>query len=148
MKKTIPVFVLFFSLLGAVIAAACSDESCLNRYELIRLKVNRARVVFVGKVISVDRYEDLQDVQFTVSKVYKGAPGQEVKVDTERVGTSEAVCGNDFRVGEEYLVYAYGVVNEPGDEYSVDACGGARKLSCAGYEITSLERLTRLKGQE
>ena len=141
MKKTIPVFVLIFSLLGAVIAAACSDESCENRYELIRAKLKRARVVFVGKVISIDRNENLQDVQFTVSKVYKGYPGPEVVVNTDRVGSSEAVCGNDFRVGEEYLVYAYGLVSQPGDAYSVETCGGTKKLTCADYDLQELKRM-------
>lgn len=136
---------LVLSAMGNATAIACSMDSCDNQYEIVPPKFNRARVVFIGKVVRIDRYENLKDVKFSVSKIYKGDIGGTVTVNSENAGYSSAVCGNDFREGEEYLVYAYGMVSDPGDTYSVEACGGARKLSCAAYEIAKLEIISGVK---
>ena len=133
---------LIFSLLGSWNIFACSPEDCDNQYEIVPPKLSRARAVFIGRVIRIDRDENLKDVKFEISKIYKGDLGQTVTVTSESTGLETAVCGNDFHLGEEYLVYAYGVVSGRGDTYSVESCGGARKLSCAGYEIGKLETLT------
>ena len=147
MKNKILITLLTFALAAVPRVFACSMESCANQYEIVPPKLARARAVFIGRVTKIDRNESLKDVEFEVSKVFKGQLGDTVTVNSENVGFSEVDCGIDFLVGEEYLVYAYGIVTEPGDEYSVEACGGARKLSCAGYEIFSLERLTRSLAQ-
>ena len=133
-----------FFVAGNPVALACRGDSCYRQYEIVPPKFQRARAVFIGKVVKIVRYENLKDVVFEVSKVYKGDVGGTVTVNSESVGFKDAVCGYDFLEDEEYLVYAYGIVSVPGDVYFVEACGGARKLSCATYEIGKLEKLIKI----
>ena len=138
---------LFFSIAGNPLVFACSVNSCENETEIVPPKFQRSSAIFIGKVLKIDRYDNLKDIEFKVSRVYKGDIAETVTVSSESVCFDEAVCGIDFQEGEEYLVYAYGVVSDPGDVYFVEGCGGARKLSCAGYEIGALERMTRISGK-
>lgn len=152
LKNSLPykILILTFalSILGNPLSFACSLDSCNNQYEIVPPKFQRARAVFIGKVIRIDRDENLKEIEFSVSRVYKGDIGETVTVNSENAGISPAECGNDFREGEEYLVYAYGLVSDPGDTYSVEACGGARKLSCAGYEIAKLEIISGISNKK
>ncbi len=78
--------------------------------------LQRARAVFAGRVTRVN---DLLSgwtgrpvrVTFDVAQVWKGPAERHIMI---RTGTGGGDCGIDFRLGEDYIVYAYDAQDPPG----------------------------------
>jgi len=70
---------------------------------------DKTAAVFLGKVVSVDAY----GVKFRLEKRWKGNPEDEAVLSRNPAGTFPdgspipEECAYGFRLGEEYLVYAY-----------------------------------------
>jgi hypothetical protein len=70
---------------------------------------DQSAAVFLGKVVSVDAYV----VKFRLEKRWKGNPEDEALLSRNPAGTFPdgspipEECAYQFRLGEEYLVYAY-----------------------------------------
>ena len=97
-----------------------------------RQAFDRATAVFVGKVVALDGYK----VTFRLEKRWKGdAALTEVVLSTGALpgygGTPlPKECSYQFRLGEEYLVYAYGAA----DKIEADVCLTAPIKSAAEEE--------------
>jgi len=108
----------------------------------------KAKVVFVGKVISVEdpalpaaplqpRIYDLVrpiQVRFTVERVYRGEKLDEIEIGT-RTGGLE--WGYEFKVGETYLVYAQESETEQ-KVLIVKGCGRTRLIADATEDLRLL----------
>jgi hypothetical protein len=108
----------------------------------------KAKVVFVGKVISVEdpalpaaplqpRIYDLVrpiQVRFTVERVYLGKKLNEIEIGT-RTGGLE--WGYEFKVGETYLVYAQESLTEQ-EALIVKGCGRTRLIADATEDLQLL----------
>ena len=143
-------FIMFWTALDPNLIWACSDLKCDGQYEIISSKYHRIGTIFIGQVTHIDRNEGFNDVEFKVIKVYKGQveQGDYVNVDSGCVGSDPAVCGYEFLKGKEYLVYAYGIISNPGDVYYVDLCEGAKEISCAYDDIAHLEQLIGFSAEQ
>ncbi len=112
----------------------------------------KAKVVFVGKVISVEDptgpaaplqpriYNLVRPIQvrFTVERVYLGKKLNEIEVGT-RTGGLE--WGYEFKVGETYLVYAQESETESETEQKVlivKGCGRTRLIADATEDLRLL----------
>jgi hypothetical protein len=109
----------------------------------------KAKVVFVGKVISVEdptlpaaplqpRIYDLVrpiQVRFTVERVYRGKKLNEIEIGT-RTGGLE--WGYEFKVGETYLVYAQESETEQ-EVLIVKGCGRTRLIADATEDLRLLD---------
>jgi hypothetical protein len=109
----------------------------------------KAKVVFVGKVISVEdptlppaplqlRIYDLVrpiQVRFTVEHVYLGKKLNEIEIGT-RTGGLE--WGYEFKVGETYLVYAQESETEQ-EVLIVKGCGRTRLIADATEDLRLLD---------
>ncbi len=104
-----PLFLALLFVLGAHVAHACS---CADRKSPLK-ELGRARAVFVGEVIEVsvsketpkDDPEFAFAVKFRVETFWKGIKSSEIVVSSSQ---GIVPCGGKFRVGEKWLVYAYG----------------------------------------
>jgi hypothetical protein len=108
----------------------------------------KAKVVFVGKVISVEdptlpaaplqpRIYDLVrpiQVRFTIERVYLGKKLDEIEIGT-RTGGLE--WGYEFKVGETYLVYAQESETEQ-KVLIVKGCGRTRLIADATEDLQLL----------
>jgi hypothetical protein len=111
--------------------------------------LQEAKVVFVGKVISVEdptlpagplqpRVYDLVrpiQVRFTVERIYLGKKLNEIEVGT-RTGGLE--WGYEFKVGEKYLVYAQESETEQ-EALIVKGCGRTRLTADATEDVVGWE---------
>lgn len=78
-----------------------------------RQEYDRASAVFEGKVVAVDAYK----VTFRLAKRWKGPSQDEVVLSTGATVGYEGTplpkeCSYQFKLGDEYLVYAYGSEKE------------------------------------
>ena len=130
-----------------VVSARCSSSSLSQALE-------GAKAVFVGKVISIEDPGLPEDdrlsfkvinlvrpikVHFAVERVYRGRKAKEIEVTTKTGGLE---FGYDFKVGEQYLVYAqedstvkFGLI--------VQGCGRTRPVKEATEDIRRLNNLLR-----
>jgi hypothetical protein len=107
-----------------IVAILLSVSSATNNPECVCIKPHRspeevksdrrqsfdkAAAVFLGKVVSLNAYV----VRFRLGKRWKGNPEEEVVLSRNPAGTFpdgspiSGECDYAFRLGEEYLVYAY-----------------------------------------
>ena len=95
--------------------------------------LSSSHVVFTGEVTNIAQNEETRfgglEVTLRVNKVWKGAPGEEVKVHT---AGSSAACGFPFVQGKTYLVYA---VHDEADPMRVSLCSRTALLEDAGEDI-------------
>lgn len=115
-------------------------------------------VVFVGFVKSIDeetteidRFGKTEKVRtaltarFVVEEGLKGISNREVEVST---GGGGGDCGYHFKVGERYLVYAYGSAREAlGSSVSRTVIGGGSPSNKSGGLTTSICSRTQLLSQ-
>lgn len=103
-------------------------------------KLEQKTAVFQGTVTSIkepDRKkimssEDPVKVTFAVKQLWKGEPRAELSIRTAMYGAS---CGyEDFRVNEDYLVFAYG----DQDDLKTGLCEGTKPVTEAGEELIVL----------
>lgn len=97
-------------ILGSNSTHACS---CIARTYTAQERLDESQGVFVGIVKnvtkeSVDEFSD-NIVTFEVSKYWKGI-GDVTTTEKLRTSSDSAMCGMDFVVGKEYLVFASGIV--------------------------------------
>jgi hypothetical protein len=99
-----------------------------------------ASAVFSGEVMNIEEGSSTRmfgmsvpsrRITLQVSEVWKGPQTETLEVNTPRDG---ATCGYSFKVGQEYLVYAYGKE----EALKVDLCSQTRLLSRADEHLRVL----------
>jgi hypothetical protein len=100
--------------------------------------LEKSTAVFAGKVTIMDipngiviSSADPVTVTFNVSRIWKGPDHKTLVVTTAREGAS---CGYSFKIGEEYIVYAYG----EDDELSANICSRTNSLVNAQEDLQAL----------
>jgi hypothetical protein len=100
--------------------------------------LSSSHAVFSGVVTNIAKNEATRfgglEVTLRVKKVWKGAPGEEIKVHT---AGSSAACGYPFVQGKTYLVYA---VHDDADPMRVSLCSRTALLEDAGEDLEFLGR--------
>jgi len=92
-------------------------------------RVDRAKVIFVGVVRSVEESREVDPlyplvVQFEVTEVHKGQVPSQLSVNT---GRHSAACGYYFSEGGRYLVFAW----DHESRLTTGLCSGNRDLAQA-----------------
>jgi hypothetical protein len=100
---------------------------------------NEAFAIFSGKVIALDTFK----VKFKVDKLWKGDFGSEVTMSTGARDNGDGTytsssCDFNFKLGENYLVYAYGA---SAGEIQARACTRTRLLRYADQEMKDLDEV-------
>lgn len=104
---------LLMACLGSVhVAWACSCA-----YSSPEERRDRSDVVFVGRVIALQKEKQARRYTFEVSQVLKGSSRQRITVGSSGPGSA---CGSFFDQGTAYLIYAYGGA----DEFRTNVCQG------------------------
>ncbi len=146
MKKIkVLVVITVLMLAGYTSASACVCDLPLKRVSLkkaVSKAKSEADEVFSGQVIELDDFT----VKFKVERVWKGAPAEEIVMHT---GAGKADGGNlvvsdcvyRFRLGERYLVYAYGSEGK----LQTHKCTRTADLGSAGEDVAILEKLSPRK---
>jgi hypothetical protein len=122
---------IFFSLVLMLMATAVNSYacSCSLQQGSIKKLVGKAykdsTTVFSGEVVEIKQESGKYyiTVLFKVNKSYKGKSFATLKVSTGRGGGD---CGYPFKVGEKYLVYAYGKAD---DELGSSICSRTSLLA-------------------
>ena len=141
MKVSGLLFLLLVLFLGEASACSCAGPSvpCQSYWE--------ASAVFVGTVsyssrVTLDEgnYQRSQRVvRFTLEEAFRGVQGTEAEVMT---GLGDADCGYGFRLGGQYLVYAY---RDKDDKLHTGICTRTRLLSEAADDIAYARGLGKAK---
>jgi hypothetical protein len=129
MKKMVAIVLLMCLIVGIQLlqsdrayACSCGNPSVAKRFE-------GASVVFAGTLVSKDT--EGGNI-FNVDKVWKGS-----LPDGYVFGGFFGMCGTEFNLGSEYLVYTY---NFKGKEMT-SLCSGNKLLTDANEDIQALNRL-------
>lgn len=100
----------------------------------------RAFAVFAARVAAFGEGRAVLDVQRT----WKGPAERTMVIQVGARGPhgyfSGTSCDPSFKVGETYLVYAYG---DSPDELRSDNCGGTRQLEFAAQEVLNLDYVAK-----
>jgi hypothetical protein len=110
---------------------------------------NESKVVFIGKVISVTDPESGEGdihfrvvslerpitARFVVERVYLGNEVKELEVSSMTGGLE---WGQDFKVGERYLVYAQSGADAEAEELIVKGCSRTRLIKDADDDLRTL----------
>lgn len=101
-NKYLLTLVFLLLLFGARETYACS---CVPPSQTTNEDFQKAAAVFTGRVLDVQRKDDSNTVtiKIAVQKYWKGKISKEVKITTAK---DSAMCGFNFEVGKDYLVYA------------------------------------------
>ena len=99
----------------------------------------KATVIFSGEVIKLDEFK----AEFKVDKIWKG---DSINRFTMLTGTKDngdgtqtsSSCDFSFKLGEKYLIYAYGEL----DELKTHDCSRSSLLKNAVEEVEGLEEIT------
>ena len=102
----------------------------------------KATAVFTGTVIYSstttskrgDYYVPGRLVRFNIDQPFRGVTGKEVEV---RTGLGDSDCGYNFRLGGQYLVYAYG----DKDKLATGICSRTRPVSEAADDLAYFQGL-------
>lgn len=94
-------------------------------------EMEQATAVFAGRVYSMERSGGSVWVHFELAQVWKG-PYQSIL--TVRTNDSSAACGFEFVQDQDYMVYAYGEMND----LQVSLCSRTRPLSVAEEDLKLL----------
>ena len=137
--------------LAMIVVGACLTNATNSRCYVPTTSeaFEKAKVVFVGKVISVEDptlpAAELQPsvydlvrpirVRFNVEHVYRGNKVSEIELVT-RTGGLE--WGYEFKVGERYLVYSQANKAQP-KGLIVEGCGRTRLITDATDDLRLLE---------
>ena len=105
--------------------------------QLVERERKKSKAIFVGEVIEITVPKTpsgepawVAKVKFKARRVWKGVEEEEVSVFTANVC---CICGYEFKLGESYLVYAYGT-----DGLSTDICTRTRPLADAEKDLKVL----------
>lgn len=113
MKKFLLVFfaaavVMFASAENALACSCMASQDPVNKQ--IENAYSGSEAIFAGEVLEVkESGEYTLAVKFKVKKTWKGSAVQEITIKTAE---NSAMCGYNFEVGKQYLVYANGNANE------------------------------------
>jgi hypothetical protein len=93
-----------------------------------RQELEKADVVFIGKVTKISDNSSVRINEFDVEKIWKGP-------STKRmiVSTGKHLYGYRFTEGEKYLVYASGT-----DELETSRCSRTKSLETASLDLKEL----------
>lgn len=145
LKKTCFVLVVgFLALLFAPsVAFACSCEIPpigKNDKQLVKLEREKSKAVFSGEVTEIIFKQTIPgepapvaEVRFKVLQSWKGVGTNSVTVLTANIC---CICGYSFKVGERYLVYAYG--SNEDESFWTNICTRTKYLSEASKDLQSL----------
>ncbi len=121
-------------------ACSCSpnfNDSGKSEQQIVKENRENAQAVFSGKVTKIilsdapkGKEPFSAEVHFKVIKSWKGITTEEAIVHTAHIC---CICGFPFKVGKEYLVYAYG---EKG--LGTDICTRTRRLQYASEDVKFL----------
>lgn len=139
MKSSL-LLIVFATMMVAASAERALGCSCAVSPDSQKKQITKAYTgsvaVFSGKVVEIkpagNEYEVV--VKFAVIRRWKGKAAAEIIVRTAK---DSAMCGYDFEVGREYLVYASGSRTD----LSVSNCSRTTGLSSTG----DIRQLTWLK---
>ncbi len=129
-------------LAGYVSASACVCDLPLKRVSLkksVAKAKSEATAVFSGQVVELDD----SIVKFRVERLWKGEPAEEivlVNTGMGKAGGGERIistCAYNFRLGEKYLVYAYGSEGK----LQTHKCTRTAVLEGAAEDVGMLENL-------
>jgi protocatechuate 3,4-dioxygenase beta subunit len=102
----------------------------------------KATAVFTGTVIykssttyKLGEYDvAARLIRFNIDRAFRGVKGKEVEV---RTGLGDSDCGYNFRLGGQYLVYAY----DAGDNLATGICSRTRPISEASDDLAYFQGL-------
>jgi hypothetical protein len=142
MKKSFFTFIFFLffaSNVSEIFACDCAILTDPNLQVLVNEGYTRASAVFSGKVIKIDKKpnNNFIKITFKVGKFWKRTLENEVVVTTTN---SDEDCGYNFKVGEKYLVYAYG----DKDGLNADICNRTSLLK-SNKDIQALNKIEKSK---
>lgn len=119
---------------------ACTcDLPPINKTEqqLIVLERKKSAAVFTGEVVEIvvektgaGEVSSVSQVKFKAQRTWKGKISKQVSVFTTNVC---CVCGYEFKLGESYLVYAWG-----SDKLTTNACTRTKRLADAETDLKTL----------
>src|SRR5262245_6532016 len=112
-------FLLWLAFTDIAAGCTCSDPS-------VKRQLSMAKNVFVGKVLSKKKSDAVMrngvEVTLQVERVWKGGVTKITKIHTgptEDVYDFFDMCATPIKLGERYIVFAYG-----GKMLSTDVCAG------------------------
>jgi hypothetical protein len=123
------------SLCGVVLLVclgqASTDACTCAQTQLSRHEIHSTAALFSGRCTKIEKVTDSHraKVSFDVKSVWKGMLGKTVVI---RTPASEAACGYTFRVGGDYMVYAYDR-GRPGEPYT-GLCTHTKPLAKAAID--------------
>lgn len=129
-----PLIIFALALLNASTTLACSCSNPVPPRE----ELKKRDVVFLGKVISRKKSSDGVEVVFKVERVWKGKITEEASIFTGYTADLydyENMCAPILKLGESYLIYAYG-----NDKLETDVCTRTRLLIHAAEDLRGLGR--------
>ena len=131
MRFKIPLLIVSMLMTGSVsYACVCGGE------DSPRIRFDRAKIVFSGSVIEVNR----KAVKLAVEKTYKGNIEKEIVLTRSDLETD---CDIFFSKGDKYLVYADEVKLDGKVVFMTDVCAGTKRYADAKEDIDYLETPAR-----
>lgn len=132
-------FILIFSAIGLILPSNLQTaESYELKNELKKCAIpsfksafGRARAVFTGEVLSVEKNGDTKTFEFRVEKYWKDASSRKIQINVYETPRYQAF----FKKGEKYLVFAD--AGEDGKFY-VGRCSRSREIGGAAEDLKSL----------
>ena len=109
MRKVTPIFVIIFiSILLIGFFPSITNACSCAELPSVEVEFERSQAVFSGRVVDVREKRSLngytsKSVLFEVTNTWKGVEQSQIIITTGQGGGD---CGFDFKVGQEYLVYA------------------------------------------
>ncbi len=103
---------------------------------------DKATMVFSGEVVKSDRFK----AEFKVDKIWKGEAVNRITMLTGTIDNGDGThtsssCDFSFKLGEKYLIYAYGEL----DRLKTYECSRSSLLKNAVEEIEGLGKITSHK---
>lgn len=140
-----PLAVMFLLLLAPEVALGCVCFGTPEKRtpEQVRAMLvrdfNEAVAVFSGEVVAIDTFK----VKLKVDKLWKGDFGDEAVMSTGTKDNGDGIhisssCDYSFKLGEKYLVYAYGASPE---DMQARECTRTRPLNYAEQEMKDLDEV-------
>ncbi len=146
MKKfifSIVIFAFISVITGSkILACSCSPSADNIPFEeKVKEAVDISTAVFSGEVSEVKKEPGtfFVKVKFKVKTAWKNKFVKEITITT---GLNDGLCGYNFEVGEEYLIYAYGKQNNLG----TGICTRTSLLK-SNKDITVLNKLAKRKSK-
>lgn len=104
-----------------------------------RKEFDKATAVFSGEVIKLNKFR----AEFKIDKIWKGVAVNHIAMLTGTVDKGDGTqisssCDFHFKLGEKYLIYAYGEL----DELKTHQCSRSLLLKNAVEETEGLEMIT------